>query len=274
MVIFHGDCPDGFGGGFAAWKKFGARATYLPQKHGNPLPRGLSGKEVYVIDFAYPKPLMQKLVRVARRVVAIDHHEMVRPSALLAHDHRFDLKHSGAMLAWRYFHPQKAPPVLIRYIEDIDLWCFRLPYGKEVSLAVSFLPFEFKSWNRFVRRFENKSSRVEIIRRAHIMLEYEEFLQKKILGKAVRVRWHGKTHLAVNAPVFVSELGNELAKRSTAHIGIIWHRAPDGIRVSLRSIGNVDVAKLAAREGGGGHPHAAAFRIKKGEKLPWKTLPS
>jgi nanoRNase/pAp phosphatase (c-di-AMP/oligoRNAs hydrolase) len=104
------------------------------------------------------------------------------------------------------------------------------------------------------------------------MLEYKDGLVKRIAGKALRISWHGKTHLAVNSPFFASELGHELAKMSPSKIAVVWHRASDGIKVSLRSTGNVDVAKLAKKYGGGGHPKAAAFRIKKGETLPWKII--
>ena len=105
------------------------------------------------------------------------------------------------------------------------------------------------------------------------MLEYEETLRKKILERAVSVRWLGKIHRAVNAPLFISELGNALALQSRSNIGIVWYRTGKDVRVSLRGIGSADVAKIAHRFGGGGHPHAAAFRLKNERGLPWKILP-
>src|SRR3989344_3757446 len=38
-VLYHGGCPDGFGGAYAAWKKFGNMAEYIPLKHGKPAPK-------------------------------------------------------------------------------------------------------------------------------------------------------------------------------------------------------------------------------------------
>ena len=32
-VLYHAECPDGFGGSFAAWKKFGKTAIYIPVYH-------------------------------------------------------------------------------------------------------------------------------------------------------------------------------------------------------------------------------------------------
>ncbi len=272
VIIFHAECADGFGGGFAAWKKFGPRARYFPQIHGNPPPKNLEGHEVYIIDFAFPAPIMHRIVKTAKRVVAIDHHKMAKASALLAHDHRFSLNHSGAVLAWEYFHPKRPIPRMLRYIEDVDLWRFALSRAKEASLAISLLPFEFRAWDHFLTRFEGTAARKAILERASIMLEYEKVLVDRLLKKAVPIRWGGKKLLAVNSPLFGSNLGNELAKRSEGRIGVVWHRSPFGIRISLRSVGKMDVAAFAARYGGGGHPRAAGVRIKKGEKLPWKHL--
>ena len=37
IIIFHGECWDGFGGGYAAWKKFGTnpRGHVVLQDHGD-----------------------------------------------------------------------------------------------------------------------------------------------------------------------------------------------------------------------------------------------
>ena len=37
-VLYHADCPDGFGGAYAAWKKFGDTAEYIPVKYGRTPP--------------------------------------------------------------------------------------------------------------------------------------------------------------------------------------------------------------------------------------------
>jgi len=50
-VLYHGGCPDGFGGAYAAWKKFGDDADYIPMKYNWPVPEKLDGKELYFIDF-------------------------------------------------------------------------------------------------------------------------------------------------------------------------------------------------------------------------------
>jgi len=74
LILYHAHCPDGFGGAYAAWKKFGDGAEYLPVKHGNPPPEDLSGAHVYLIDFTYPKDIMDTIVTEATSVIVLDHH--------------------------------------------------------------------------------------------------------------------------------------------------------------------------------------------------------
>lgn len=54
IVIYHADCPDGFGAAFAAWLVFGDSAQYVPARFGEPAP-DVRGKEVYILDFSRQK---------------------------------------------------------------------------------------------------------------------------------------------------------------------------------------------------------------------------
>ena len=38
VVLYHANCHDGFGGAFAAWKKFGDAADYVPMRYGMAIP--------------------------------------------------------------------------------------------------------------------------------------------------------------------------------------------------------------------------------------------
>ena len=50
VVVYHGDCTDGFSAAWAAWKKFGNKAEYLGIDPGELLPTGLEDKEIYMLD--------------------------------------------------------------------------------------------------------------------------------------------------------------------------------------------------------------------------------
>jgi len=45
----------------------------------------------------------------------------------------------------------------------------------------------------------------------------------------------------------------------TAKVAVLFRELPDSVKVSLRAKGEVDVARIAARLGGGGHPNAAGL---------------
>jgi hypothetical protein len=69
------------------------------------------------------------------------------------------------------------------------------------------------------------------------------------------------TVAVVNVPYMnCSEVGHELAKK--ARVGMTWFERADGqIQFSLRSIGDIDVSRIAKLYGGGGHKNAAGFRM-------------
>ena len=74
----------------------------------------------------------------------------------------------------------------------------------------------------------------------------------------------------VNSPFYVSEIGHSIVKHGMP-VAIIWSRREGKVVVSLRSDGMaVDVAKLAERYGGGGHPAAAGFSVKVKDFLKFK----
>eukprot|EP00913_Durusdinium_trenchii_P017109 g16091.t1 len=54
MVIFHGNCPDGFAAAFAA---------YLRNKR---LPANVDGKTIAIVDFSFDKDTMEELRRRAK----------------------------------------------------------------------------------------------------------------------------------------------------------------------------------------------------------------
>lgn len=84
LVIYHGGgCTDGFGAAFAAWLKLGDEAEYLPMEYGEvktpadfDMKVSLAAKDndVYILDFSFPREVMDALFKHAKRVVWLDHH--------------------------------------------------------------------------------------------------------------------------------------------------------------------------------------------------------
>jgi phosphoesterase RecJ-like protein len=50
----------------------------------------------------------------------------------------------------------------------------------------------------------------------------------------------------------------------TAKVAVLFRELPDAVKVSIRAKGEVDVARIAGRFGGGGHPNAAGVILRGG----------
>ena len=271
VVLYHADCPDGFGASFAAWKKFGDNALYIPVHHNTPPPAQIGGKEVYLLDYAYPIEITNEVLPRVKKLIIIDHHVTAKDIVPLAHERVFDLAHSGSVLAWQYFHPDTETPLLLKYIEDVDLWKFSLPHAKELSEAIMMREFNFAAWESMLSDFENPTVLDTYIHDGSILMKRKEIIIKKILESRETVEFEGYQCLMVNSPVYSSSLGDAMVTLGSP-IAIIWSRKGNRIIVSLRSKGDPDVAAIAQKYGGGGHKAAAGFSWDAKELLTFRPL--
>jgi hypothetical protein len=272
VVLYHADCPDGFGGAYAAWKKFEDDAEYIPVEHGLPPPDHLAGKEVYIIDFSYPAPVLNKILTEAKSLVVLDHHKGTREVVESIPQHVYDEKHSGAFIAWNYFHPGTPVPVFLLYVQEGDLYTFLIPNAQAVLAYCYTLPFTFEKWDSLVTSMEDPAEVQKIAEHGEIYVEYGNALKKQIADRAWLVSFEGHEVLAVDAPrAFGSDIGHMLAQRKPPFAMVIRAKK-DGIRVSLRGNGSIDVSELARKYGGNGHPNAAAFSIPHETPLPFHAV--
>lgn len=271
VVLYHGNCLDGSGAAWVAWKKFKDRASYIPVQHGAQIPEGLEKKDLYFIDFCYPKEVMDTLRKANKKIVIIDHHESHEKVIKSFKEHLYDTNRSGSVLAWQYFYPTKRIPRLLHHVEDSDLWTFTIPYTKEILAALRLRETNPVSWNRITREIENVKLRKKYIEQGKIVLAHENNLIQNLSNQADMVRFEGHKAYVVNSPFFISEVGDLLVKRHPP-IAIIWHMQKGKIKIGLRTDGTVNAAKIAAKYNGGGHKGAAAFRLKATEKFPWKPI--
>lgn len=308
-VLYHADCPDGFGSAYAAWLRFGDSANYRGMHHGEPWePAEIAGHDVFVLDFSFTPDVLETMARLATSVVQIDHHASARqpwadrleksPDGVETFHHSvlrlsviFDLDKSGARLSWEYFHPAQPLPLVLRHVEDLDLWRFRLPGTRAFGQALRLLSYDFPAWDDVVRQadapdaprylallaagdgierfFQMEVDRLaqgRLVMPARLRAEAVDLLQAQRHGLPTISdgdrAWRAVSGLAINAnALFASELGNRLAEESGT-FGLVWELVSGGeVKVSLRATGRVDVAAIAAGYGGGGHPNAAGFRM-------------
>jgi hypothetical protein len=270
VCFFHAGCPDGFGAAWTAWLAWGERGEYVPRGHDDPLrPQELTGDLVVFADIAPPARAYRALAQHAAQLVVLDHHVsaqrafdadpfLARELAAGGHEVRFDLARSGATLAWGALHPGEPQPDLLAYVEDQDLWRWKLPRTREINAAIGSHPRDFATWSALAATpLDALAEQGEPILRAQRM-EVERALPKAqpIALGALRVE-------AVNARMLRAEIGHELATRARfgAPCGAVYRVEGRRVDVSLYSIGDLDVAALAVAHGGGGHRNAAGFSV-------------
>ncbi len=277
VVLYHGKCPDGFGGAYAAWKKFGDTAEYIPVKHGEPPPQKLEGREVYLIDFSYDREEeMGEIARAASRFIVLDHHLSTKKIVENIPEHVFDENRSGATIAWGYFHPNVPVPRLLSYLEDDDLFRYRLPETRDVFSYILVHPYHFQEWDALVQTLEDEKKREAFLEKARIYSEYFLLLGDSAVAGAKLVRFEGYECYFANAHPFItmkSYVGHELTKKKPP-FALVVSAHPDGFGVSIRGDGTVDVSAIAAKYGGGGHPNSAGFFIPIKAEIPWTEIRS
>lgn len=264
LVIYHGNCADGFG---AAWvfKRWGDREyDFHAGVYQNP-PPDVEGRDVYLVDFSYKRDVVKQMREKANRIVLIDHHKTaIDDLAPLIESRAIEsltsLDHSGAILAWQWFHGNglhDTAPKLLHHIEDRDLWRFALQGTREIQANVFSHPYDFAVWDRLMEQpVEELIAEGKAIERKHFK-DIDELV--RVVTRRMVIGGHNVP--MANLPyTLTSDAGHKLAK-GEPFAGCYWD-TPDGRVFSLRSQDDgLDVSEIAKRYGGGGHAHASGFRV-------------
>jgi hypothetical protein len=276
VCLFHAGCPDGFGAAWAVRRAWGSEAEFVPRGHEDPFdPEDYDGDLVVFVDIAVDNARLRALGECAARLVVLDHHvstlehyraEPSLDAALRAAGHlvHFDLAHSGAMLAWQHFHGDAPPPDLLRYVEDQDLWSWKLPWSDAVNAAIGSYPRSFECWDVLAARPAR-----ELAEEGQSIVRGHRADVDRLLRTSHPVAIGTKRIEAVNSPLLRSTIGHELARRAAfgAPWGMLYRLNGDRVDVSIYSIGDLDVSRIARDFGGGGHRNAAGFSLTLREWL-------
>lgn len=274
LVFYHGGCSDGFSAAWVAHKKFGDDAEYIAANF-NEVP-DVRGKDIYMLDISVSdkKEDIEKLME-NNHIVLIDHHVTRQNLVQLIPESYFAIDRSGAMLAWEYFNPRKNPPTLITYVQDQDLYSWKLPFAREIMVSVNLSDRSFDAWDKMAADLENEMKRNSYIEKGKIIQDYyNKICASMIKDGSMLVEFEGFKVYAINVPhMFGSDIGNNLAL-STNSFAIVWSEDGEETCVSLRSIKDFDVSEIAKKYGGGGHKNAAGFNLPLGTEKPWKIIKS
>jgi uncharacterized protein len=262
MVIYHAHCSDGLG---AAWVFHQAmpNAEFCPILAGSNEPPDVDGKNVFIVDCAYPRDTILKLRDRARSLLVLDHHKSNMEALGDLDFCQFDMTRSGIGLAWDYLFPHKQRHWLVNYIEDKDLWRWIFPNSREINCAIQSYPLSFEG---FYILQDMKPD--DLISEGMAIHRYQKNMVDSIVKKAREIEIQGHKVLIVNTNVLQSEVAGFLAINRP--FGVSWFENEFGHKVySLRSKdGGKDVSEIAKKyPGGGGHFHSAGFRLKLGDSI-------
>ncbi|NOQ89423.1 MAG: phosphohydrolase [Gammaproteobacteria bacterium] len=264
LCIYHGNCLDGFGAAWAVRYALGENVEFYKGIF-QQSPPDVKGRDIFLVDFSYKKEVLENMLETAASITILDHHISAEKdlSALLKSgkiNGLFDMNKSGAMLAWLWFNPDQPPPELIKYIQDRDLWQFKLNGTREINAALSSYPYDFKVWDKLMA-----SDKHALERRKRDGEAIERKLQKDIkelIASGVRrmiIAGYDVPVLNVSS-AYVSDAGHIMSV-GEPFAACYWDH-PDGRSFSLRSSEDgIDVAAVAKKYGGGGHKKAAGFTV-------------
>lgn len=266
MCIYHKGCFDGFTAAWAIWRRF-PTAEFIPAGYGDE-PPDVTGKTVIIVDFSYPRDVLEAMHAKATWLHVLDHHKTAEAALHGLEYAYFDMEQSGAMMAWYYIHGNsKPPPDLVAYVQDRDLWRFALPSSEAINAYIMAHKFDFATWNGMYDMLETRDGwrQAETIGN-YLRQQHQQFCQMCIgIAKTEFVIADNKVP-AVNAPHFLaSEIGNILSTPADVPFAATYYFTPDEMRVSLRShrMHGADVSEIARKYGGGGHKNAAGFAIPR-----------
>ena len=284
LVIYHGNCSDGFTSALAAYCYFkssdgfnvnGDKVEYHSAAFNRP-PPNVTGKNVLICDFSYKYEIMLEMISKANSLAILDHHKSAESALKQISDVNkvFRMDHSGAYLTWKYFYPEQDVPLLVKYVEDNDIWLKIMHNTREVTSYIFSLPFEFTEYEKLLDPEEIK----KIIPIAEGMNKQNMYYVEKSLPyntlKFVQIddKYYFAVHL--NSSVLKSEIGNEVLKSyPNSDFSAIYSVNGNATYFSLRSENDrADVSLIAGKFGGGGHRNASGLSVYNTTELPGKLI--
>lgn len=280
-VLYHDGCADGF---CSAWiaRKYLVDAIYIPVRYGEPSPEIEQGSRVYILDFSYPRRILTNLIERGCTLTVIDHHKTAQAAldgfadqcvvdGLPRPEIIFDMEHSGARLTYDYFFGNEYlkrysdsgifRPWLVDYVEDRDMWWWKLPSSREISAWVRSHPFDFERWDRWTHIQPGDTDWLHAVREGGAILRSNEQVIDEHLARAEPIVLDGFNGRVVNSSTYTlqSDIAGRLAEG--VDFGACYFDDRGVRRWSLRS-GTIDVSEIARARGGGGHRGAAGYEQK------------
>lgn len=284
LVITHGKCYDGH---TAAWAFVRLRggAEIVQATYGE-APPPVAGREVWVLDFSYPRNVLERMHEEAESLQILDHHKTAQEDLEGLSYCLFDMGRSGAGITWDVFshtlrgdcreclHPwlghrpgcPLARPWLVNYVEDRDLWHMALPATEAVNAWIHAHPMTFEAWDKLASLPVSEAERGGICVRQYVR---EYGVRAREEARFERIGGHYVPTMNLPYMDCSEHVGALLEASEGFEFAAGYFRRADGRwQFSLRSRPDFDCSQVAKLYGGGGHAQAAGFAVAR---LPWDS---
>ncbi len=285
VVAYHGHCADGLAAAATVLEfleKWLFRfPKFVPISYGKGLPPEIlaGGQSLLFVDFCLEREEIQAIEELWGDWFVIDHHKSrdwivsERPNNCV-----FDMDKSGATLAreWLFGDTNSilGQPVresnILQYVQDRDLWQWRLPCSREVSAALKDWEPDVETWHRNI--YEEPISINDLVSVGSVILRQVERYAKSRAKKCYPVEIGEMPVLLCNATQHMSEVAEQILESNPEAVAaVFWQDSPDQISLSFRSRDGADITALdvARSLGGGGHQNAAGARIPTYMRGEW-----
>lgn len=280
-IIYHGD-PDGFMSAFVLLVAFGEELRQdielIPVQHTGTPPEINEGDVVIMLDFSYPKEVMQEIAAKSSVFVWVDHHASSASlvgnigATYCAHKIgkaacRLTLEYSDAILRVCPKVPSKFSVMdkevvaqVVDYIEEMDLNSYTLPDVRAITSYIRSVPMTFDDYRDLCLHFCIARDKLVFAGEA-LTRKYKE--DRAVVRKSLTydTTVDGLRIALTNIPPFVPSKVSSGLYHMDVDVAVDWCVLSDSrVLLSFRSK-EVDVLEWAKKLGGGGHTLAAGATV-------------
>lgn len=272
-IITHDGCMDGHTARWLLQREW-PNAEWVPGIYGNdPPPPPHDDATLVLADFSYPAATVANTAADWAHIWILDHHQSAiadLAAAQAAGDlpdnvHTIlDLDRSGAGIVADWLHERCR---LVDYVEDRDLWRWNQPRSREVNAYIQSTEMTIANWDQLANLMGDVTEFNMVIRMGEAIRRRDEVIITELVAAARTMTIAGYAVPVTPSPY---ALGSDTAGRLAVGqpFAAYYRDLPDRREFGLRSTDDgVDVSKIAAVYGGGGHVRAAGFRVPWGSPL-------
>lgn len=225
---------------------------------------------VFIVDFCFPPEEMYELAAKCPDVIWIDHHETAikRMKDYGSISDNFSgiwvEGKAGCELTWQFIFPDDPIPLYVKLLGRYDVWDHVdprvLPFQYGMRLRDTRVEKNFNLWETLD---VDDSFFDQILEEGKLIFDYEtEQYTRAAKSISYEKEFLGLRAIVANRSGIGTLFFQSVYDPDKHDLMIYWHIKDDYISVSLRSAkDDVNVASLASKFGGGGHPGAAGFRL-------------